>query len=415
MKQDRTGRRHILSRAFHWIALAACLVALYKLAPILVTARVFQIDDFVEYWAAGRLNLTGGNPYSPGAMESLQAAIGRTSAVMMWNPPLALAVAMPFGLMPYPISRLAWLILEVVVVFLAATWLWDLYGGSQQRRWLAWAVAFLFSATQGALHKGQISPFILLGIVGFLRYQRSGKPCLAGAFAALVALKPHFLYLFWIALLLWSRRERQWAAFFAAGATVMGATLVAMIANPAVVGQYIASVLQDPPIAWHTPTLGGALRAVLGPEKIWLQFAPLVLGLGWLLARWRGCRGDWRWEEQMSVLVAVSVISAAYGWTYDQVVMLTMILPATQLLAAMVKRGPAIALALIGVAINAVHLGWHGAYTDDWFWWLAPLWLAWYLAVRRWGTAPARPVVTASHFMHPAHAGGDIGEDHSGA
>ena len=162
-------------------------------------------------------------------------------------------------------------------------------------------------------------------------------------------------------------------------------------------------------MAWHTPTLGGALRAVLGPEKIWLQFAPMVLGLVWLFRRWRGSRGDWRWEKQMPVLVAVSTITAAYGWTFDQVVILTMILPATQLLAAMVERGPAITLALIGVVINAVHLGWRSAYTDAWFWWLAPMWLAWYLAVRRLGATPARPVVMASHLQHPPHGEGYAG------
>jgi len=133
------------------LGLAACLYGLSRLAPVFLTPRVIEIDDFPEYWSAGRLNLQGKNPYAADLMEALQRPIGRTPTVMMWNPPVALALAMPFSVLPYQISRIAWLLAQTAAVMVSATWLWDLYGGQRQARWLAWAAAFLFAGTLAGL------------------------------------------------------------------------------------------------------------------------------------------------------------------------------------------------------------------------------------------------------------------------
>jgi hypothetical protein len=61
------------------------------------------VDDFVEYWAAGCLNVLGGDPYSGEQLFELQREVGWAKDVplMMWNPPPALTIVMPFGLLPY--------------------------------------------------------------------------------------------------------------------------------------------------------------------------------------------------------------------------------------------------------------------------------------------------------------------------
>ncbi len=377
-------RLRTLRRLLTWVGLAVCLFALYRLTPVLMSARVFQIDDYVEYWSAGRLNLAGSNPYAPDLMAAPQHAIGRTEVVMMWNPPMTLALVMPFAPLPYLISRLAWLLSQAAVILVSTAWLWELYGGALRKRWLAWLVAFLFSATLGALHKGQISPLILFGLAGFLRYERADRHWTAGAFAALAFLKPHLLYLFWIAWFFYFLQRRRWAGLVGAVAAMLAGTAVVMAFNPAVVGQYVRSALQDAPIWWHTPTLGGALRGLFGPEHRWLQFAPMLLGCGWLALQWRGSRQGWSWPDQLPRLVIVSVITAAYGWTYDQVVLLVMLLPAAHRLALLWRNPIARALTAIGVGINLADLALHGMWTDAAFWWLAPSWLAWYLGVRRW-------------------------------
>lgn len=377
---------HPLRRLLTWTGLILCLFLLYQLAPVLTSERIFQIDDFVEYWSAGRLNLAGQNPYAPELMEALQRSIGRNITVMMWNPPMTLALAMPFALLPYPFSRLAWLLVETAAVLVSATWLWELCGGARRTRWLAWAVAFFYSATLTGLHTGQNSSLILLGLAGFLRFERAGKHGVAGAFAALTLLKPHLLYLFWLVWLVHSWRQRRWIGPAAAVGAVLAGTAIAMAFNPSVVSQYVQSALQNGPIWWHTATLGGALRGLFGPEHRWLQFAPVLLGLGWLAVQWRGARNDWCWPEQMPLLVIVSIVTAAYGWTFDQVVLLVMLIPAACMLAATWRASTAArALILAGIGLNWTDLGLRWIWIDDAsFWWLATAWLAWYVGFRRW-------------------------------
>ena len=74
------------------------LVTLVILAAVLVTANIsWPFDDFIEYWAAGRLNAVGQNPYDASELLRIEKEVGWTDsvAVMMYNPPWALAVAMP--------------------------------------------------------------------------------------------------------------------------------------------------------------------------------------------------------------------------------------------------------------------------------------------------------------------------------
>jgi hypothetical protein len=391
-------RARRLRRALTWAGLLLCLVLLYLESPLLMSPERLQVDDYVEYWAAGRLNLSGANPYSPEALVPLENQAGRffQVPVMMWNPPYTLAIAMPLAWLPYPVSRLVWLILNVALLTLGAEWTWRVYGGPPRYRWLAWLLCLVFFSSLNALGSGQIAILLFAGVAGFLYYQREGKPWQAGMLAALTVVKPHLLYLFWIALILWSWRRRRWTELVAATGVVLAGTAVAMAFNPSVVGQYIQGALHDAPIWWHTPTLGGALRGLLGPEKSWLQFAPMLLGTGWLLARWRGSRGNWCWPDEMPLLLVVSVITAAYGWTFDQVVLLVMILSSVHLLSESSARIPAIALMVAGIAINFVALGLRRAFTDAGFWWLAPSWLVWYMAVRKWGSVTIPMPVTES-------------------
>jgi hypothetical protein len=47
-----------------------------------------MINDFIEYWAAAKLLLSGGNPYSAAQLLQLQRTVGwsKNEALLMWNP-----------------------------------------------------------------------------------------------------------------------------------------------------------------------------------------------------------------------------------------------------------------------------------------------------------------------------------------
>src|ERR1700758_2168136 len=78
-------------------ALLVAVLLVQQLGRLFADRSIMPPDDFVEYWAAGRLNAHGENPYDPAKLFPLEKGAGRTTlpldsagnetAVMMWNPP----------------------------------------------------------------------------------------------------------------------------------------------------------------------------------------------------------------------------------------------------------------------------------------------------------------------------------------
>ena len=71
-------RKHPWYRFTLWVIFLIGLGVLVFLAMRAVTEERWQrSDDYVEYWAAGRLYITGGNPYNPDELLPLQNQAGR--------------------------------------------------------------------------------------------------------------------------------------------------------------------------------------------------------------------------------------------------------------------------------------------------------------------------------------------------
>lgn len=292
----------------------------------------FMVDDFVEYWAAGRLNLTGGDPYSAEQLMDLQLSVGWDEAapLMMWNPPPTLTLVMPFGLLDYATARVIWLGINLLLVFIAADVLWRLYGGPTRYRLPALVLALSFMPTLLTLRMGQISIFVLAGLVGFLPAARRGRWWAAGALLPLIAVKPHIAYLFWAMLAVWWLRERNWR--LVGGALVAGgiAWLIPTLINPQVNQQYLTATTTAPPLYWLTMTWGTLLRLWLGGAKDWLAFVPVIVGLAWFgRFAWRTRVQAFAWEEQLPWLLLLSTMTMAFGWPYDLVVLLPALLQMT--------------------------------------------------------------------------------------
>jgi hypothetical protein len=144
---------------------------------------------------------------------------------------------------------------------------------------------------------------------------------LAGACLALTAVKPHVVYLLWIAAFCWMVRERRWGV--AAGTAALLAPTVGLVAVfwPNALTGY-RTILANPPLHFLTPTLGGIVRVLIGPGagQVGLVVAALVgLGLAVYLATRRTAL-DWRLAG--GPLLLLSVATAPYGWCFDQAVLL---------------------------------------------------------------------------------------------
>jgi hypothetical protein len=339
-----------------------------------VQSPAFRVPrDYFEYWSAGRLSLRGENPYDPHLMlveqQRLDPAI--TDALMMWNPPPALALYAPFGCIPPRTGALIWIGLQLFSIMVACDWLWRIYA-PEQPRWVAQLVALSFVGTWWVVAYGQNTGFLLLGLAGFLHYTRKERPIAAGAFAALTALKPHLLAGFGV-LLLADALTRRGRIALGAGIAVIAVGLgLALAMNSAVIAQFVAAVRDPGPGAvplrnWSLPLPSYWLRMRFAPDQFWVQFVPSAIACASLLV-WRFREGtSWNWPRALPVVVTISVLVAPYGgWIFDLPILLV---PAVWCAARLSPLG--LAFFLSGqVTITTISFATPGALHD--YWWVTP-------------------------------------------
>jgi hypothetical protein len=343
------------------------------------------VRDFVEYWAASRLLLTGNNPYGPQELFELQRSVGWKDSIplLMWNPPWTLSFTLPFGLASFDVAQLLWLLFNTLIILFCAKELWLLYGGPPEAYRRAWLVVLTFVPAYLVLMIGQIGPLILLGLVGFLRCVRDKHWQWAGAFTILIAIKPHLLYLFWIALILWSIERRQGRLMISAAVFGFIAATIPLWFRPAIYTDYIqlSSIAKLPtPYDWQTPTIGTAIRLFFGSEKIWLQFVPCFIGIFWLLFHWHKSKKHWEWTEQLPGLTIVSVATAPFAWSFDYIVILPAVIQAASWLSRRppLSRGSPVIVAYLTIMMLYM-LVFFLSPNDFWRFWLGPAFVIAYL------------------------------------
>jgi hypothetical protein len=342
------------------------LVTLAVLAIGLAVANIrWPFEDFVEYWAAGRLNAAGSNPYDPAAMLREQQRIGWTDSapVMMYNPPWTLALVMPMGDVEFRRARSIWLPLQLFLTLWSASRLWILYGGAPEHTTRAWFLALLWSPTILALRFGQLSPVILIGLVGFLWCVLRRHDFAAGALFSLTGVKPQLVALVWVPFALWVLAERKWMVLAGIVTCLAGATIAAISTNPRVFAQYLHLMASAPPtLTFESPNIATVLRVFSRTRGSWPQYVPTALGAAAVVWLWHRRRDAWDWRREMPGLVLISCLLTSYGgWAFDLIVLLVPIVA----LAAMLARIPRRSLAVIGgvafLAVSSLAFGMHAA------------------------------------------------------
>ena len=343
------------------------------------------MNDFIEYWAAARLLLEGRNPYSAEQMLRLQSSIGWTDQrpLMMWNPPWALSVVLPFGFFSFEVGRFLWLLVNFLVVVLCIDLSWRIYGGPKQYFWVPWAIGLGFFPTLFVLRVGQITPFILLGVIGFLFFIKRERYVMASCSTILISLKPHLLYLFWIALLCWIINRKQWKMLMMIGAMLILATAVPLAFNPSIIAHFFRSSLEAPPLYWVTPTIGCLLGTIMSTRNEGLKFLPMSLCLLFFLGvYWKRHKMNWVWERQMPLLLLLSVSTAAFGWSFDLVVLIPALIQAA-VITIQKARPKLVGFALLCFLLCNALAYWLNShdFSELYFVWMAPALLVGFLGI----------------------------------
>ena len=339
---------------------------------------VLPPDDFLEYWAAGRLATSGGNPYDPDAIFRLQQQAGRTEdyATIMWSPPWSLTLAIPFGLVDARTGQLLWIALQMLGVLAAVDYLWRVYGGRPDLRWAAWLVAMSPLTTGLNVTAGQSSGWLLIGLVGFLAAVVTRRPGWA-VLAALCAHKPHLFLPFWIVLVLDATRSRSAAARFGWGvAAGLFAIAVPLAVDPDVWGQYFA-LTSAPPVGhpglkdWQPPLLGFWARTLIGGDRFWVQLIPTAILMVATPVYWWVRRSGWDWTVELPVLVLAGLIAAPYGaWPFD---LMLLYVPVVAAAARLSQTGNRRGLVVASVGYGLVQATVLIPATAVWYFWVAPL------------------------------------------
>jgi len=276
------------------------------------------LDDFLAYWSAARLLMEGQDPYSLENLGAKQREVGWTEPpLVMLYPPWTFLFLLPFALFSYPVSRLLWLSLQMTSLLLGVACIWKIYGGSGRLVWLSSVFALFFFPASYTLRVGQIDCLVLLGLAGFFFYENRNNDVASGFCCALIALKPHPVYLFWIALAIWAVCRRRWKLLFAGCLIGVFSTVAVLALNPYLVTEYFRACFHHPPTYWKTPTLAAWLRSFIASGSSWPLILPSVVGFCWLLALWHRNRRHWEWREQLPLLLLVSVLTSPYSWTFD--------------------------------------------------------------------------------------------------
>lgn len=299
-------------------ALRFLAIAVLTLIPVSVIAYLgsnTNQNDFVEYWSAGKLFVERANPYSPPTILAIEKSRGFAPAdpLIMLNPPWSMPLVAPLGLLPAFDALLLW-ICACAACIAASVVLLELPAKNR-------GLAFLFAPVLGTFMMQQSSPFLLLGLSLFLRFERS-RPFLAGASLLLMAIKPHLFLVFWVALAadcLYRRRFAIMAGFAASLVCVSGLVTLAV---PRIWQDYLEVVRASTLDRNIYPTLPSMLRAAIDVNLVWIALAPSCIAVVWGAAYYWRKREAWDWHREGMPVLLVTVLTSPYSWISDQVVLL---------------------------------------------------------------------------------------------
>ncbi len=353
--------------------LTLAITALFLcVAPL--TGQIAGARDFVVYWATGQQLIHHANPYDIDAMMRIERGAGLPTGygvLFMRNPPWALPLALPLGLLGVRAGALVWSLLLLGCLWLSVRMVWQMHGQPSK---LLNFLGLSFAPALVCLIVGQTSLFALLGLVLFLRLH-GRRPFLAGAALWLCALKPHLFLAFGVVVLAWVIARGCYKILLGAGAALAASSAVSWIIDPTAWADYAHMMRTYGIEKEFIPCWSVVLRLWVSPQATWLQYLLPVLGCGGALAYFWKRRHSWDWVRDGGVLVLVSILTAPYCWVFDQAIAVPALLQGAYRCR---SRALLVFLALASVAIEAGLVS-GVKLPSALYLWTAPMWLAWFL------------------------------------
>lgn len=288
--------------------------------------------DFTQYFSAAELWWNGSNPYDPMLLFHVEQEVNPslTEVIRMWNPPFIFPLIALFPLLPFHHAATLWFVLSILIFLIATNVVlhWHPHETNLVRPGLRTGglLVFTFLPLYTCLQFGQISPLFLSGVILYLRHlrfpSRKYSAVVAGLGLTLTVIKPHlflFLYLFEGFR---SLRTQCWRVLQVFTLSVITLSAISIVILPDV-WLYYWQALQEPPIYFHSASLGSWLQYVMGSQSSLLQLTPMLIGLcaglPWLFKLDSKQSGTY---EYALLALSYSLALAPYGWSFDFCVLL---------------------------------------------------------------------------------------------
>jgi Glycosyltransferase family 87 len=335
--------------------------------------------DFVEYWASGHQLAHHANPYDGDAILQIERSVGFPTydpVLIMWNPPSALLLVLPLGFIGPRAGGLLWSLLILASLVASVRMIWTMHGRPRDKLHL---LGYSFAPALICVLAAQVSIFVLLGLVLFLRLHRS-RPFVAGASLWLCMLKPHLFLPFGLVLIVWAIITRSYKVLAGVTVALAVSTAIAYVLDPLAWTQYAQMMSSTPARVLPIPCLSIELRRLVSPHSLWLQYLPATVGCVWAITYFRKHCDDWDWMAHGSLLMLVSFLVAPYSWLMDQAILIPALLHAAFVTR---SRNHIAVLALASAIIEFGALRGVEPWRSAFFLWTAPAWLVWYLSATR--------------------------------
>ena len=341
-------------------------------APL--TGEIAGARDFVVYWATGQQLVHHANPYDVDAMMRIERGAGLPigyGVLFMRNPPWALPLALPLGLLGVRVGALVWSLLLLGCLWPSVRMVWQMHGRPSK---LLNFLGLSFAPALVCLIVGQTSLFALLGLVLFLRLHGT-RPFVAGMALWLCALKPHLFLPLGVVLLAWVVVSGSYRILLGAAAALAASCAASWWIDPTAWADYAHMMRTYGIEKEFIPCWSVVLRLWVSPQTTILQYVLPIAGCVWALLYFWKRRQGWDWVRHGGLLIVVSILAAPYCWVFDQAVAIPALLQGSYRTRSRVLL-VFLALASVGIEVGLVC---GVKLPSPLYLWTAPVWVAWYL------------------------------------
>ena len=323
-----------------WLLLITASLALFTLIAIQLTARE-PLFDFTAFWIAGKLTLSGADPYLKSDWIPLYEPfnLGLADNQTFLYPKPILPLFIPFGLLSLRTAAVIWLVITQSAILGSILLLSRLW----QKRSLDYLLPFIFGVLIFrsyivTLTLGQLGGVILLLLTAVTLMWEEKKWFWGGLLFSLLALKPSLGFPLIALASLWFLKNRTWPYFYgmAAGGVMM--LISGWLIDPDWISKFleIGSTKVAETFGYH-PTLWGSAGFLCNRQANCTYIAggllaAMFLGLFlWLLYQQKF---ELTPTKVLSISLIFSLLLTPYLWVYDQ---LLLVIPLTMVVGNMIQ------------------------------------------------------------------------------